>query len=58
MEPIIKVEGSQLTMLLNALSIVVTQNDVYSLRFAIEEGAIKIKVNEGVWSPPLGKVEK
>lgn len=28
-----------------------------SLRFAIDDGGIKVKVNGGSWSPPIGKVE-
>ena len=29
----------------------------HTLRFSISDGGIKLKVNAGVWSPPLGEVE-
>lgn len=29
----------------------------HTLRFSVDDGGVKIKVNQGVWSPPLGKVE-
>lgn len=56
MEPIIKVEGTELTMLLAQLSS--HQKEIHTLRFVIQDGAVKLKINSGVWSPPMGKVEK
>ena len=29
----------------------------HTLRFSVSDGGVKIKVNQGVWSPPLGEVE-
>jgi len=29
----------------------------HTLRFSVSENSLKIKVNSGVWSPPLGVIE-
>lgn len=31
---------------------------VYELRFAIDEGGLKFKVNNGPWTPAIGRVVK
>lgn len=30
--------------------------EIYRMRFAVDDG-LKIKVNEGMWSPPLAKMQ-
>lgn len=54
MDPIIKLEGSEMEQLIDELE--ATQL-VHTLRFAIDDGGVKVKINSGMWSPPLGKVE-
>lgn len=59
MDPIIKVEGEELESLLRMLSVdpIARVFNIRSLRFAIDGDCVKVKINHGVWSPPLGKVE-
>ena len=56
MDPIIKVEGKTLTRLLDAL--LIDPTDIRTLRFAIGGDCVKVKINGGTWSPPMGEVEK
>lgn len=56
MEPIIKVDGEELRSLLDGLKW--AEGTIHSLRFAIDGDCVKVKINGGTWSPPLGKVEK
>ena len=54
MEPIIVLEGVQLRAFLETLR---NENRCFhKVSFAIDEAGLKVKINEGVWSPPLGKV--
>ena len=42
---------------IDAIVKAITRNGVHSLRFSVDGGGIKIKVNGGTWSPPMGTVE-
>ena len=56
MDRIIKVTDKQLAMLLSAF----TENasEIRTLRFAIEGECVKVKINGGTWSPPIGELDK
>lgn len=63
MEPIVIVEGDDLTLLCEALKDILGDGTsdarpgyLYRLRFAVDEG-IKVKANEGVWTLNFGRVE-
>ena len=43
----------QLQMLLSELK----RLDIRTLRVSLNDGGAKFKINNGIWSPPLGKVE-
>jgi hypothetical protein len=34
----------------------ITRDDVWQVLVAVDNGIFKIKINGGVWSPPMGKV--
>lgn len=61
MEPIILFTGEDLVSLMDMLSNLVDSYnrfnlcELYELRFAINEGGLKIKANNLVWSPAMGK---
>ncbi len=55
MDPIIKLDGVEVEHLIDALE---STQLIHTLRFAIDDGGVKVKINWGMWSPPLGKVEK
>lgn len=40
-----------------AIQRAVMRDDIHSIRFSDDGGGIKIKVNGGTWSPPMGTVE-
>lgn len=48
---VIEVTGDDLKMLLAYLD----DDQIYKLSFAFDDG-LKVKVNEKVWTPPLGKL--
>lgn len=54
---VIKIEGDQLQELIAALG-ALGHYRPYDLRVTIDEGGAKFKINNGVWSPALGKEEK
>jgi hypothetical protein len=62
MEPIVRLEGPGLSMLVQSIANVENRinggGGIYRMRFAIDDGGIKVKINEGVWSPPLGEIER
>jgi hypothetical protein len=58
MDPIIKVDGKELESLLDQLRDDGDGYRIWSLRFAIDGDCVKVKINSGTWSPPLGGVEK
>lgn len=53
---VIAITGTQLRTLLAVLS--TDAGPVYTLRLAFDEGGAKFKVNNGMWSPAFGEVEK
>lgn len=55
-KPVVLVEGNALEDLIDELSRI-ARREPYAIRFAID-GGIKIKVDNGVWSPPLGQIEE
>ena len=61
MEPIVRLEGPGLTMLVQSIANVESRipngGGIYRMRFTIDDGGVKVKINEGVWSPPLGEIE-
>lgn len=60
MGPIVRLEGPGLSMLIQSIANVENRisggGGIYRLRFAIDEGGIKVKINEGIWTPPLGSI--
>lgn len=60
MEPIVILTGEDLQCFLNmmedAAHLADTQG-VRSIRFAID-GGLKVKVNGGTWSPPIGRIDE
>lgn len=58
-DEVVIVEGGQLDSLLSVLAdVAVRPGLVQRLRFAIVEGTIRIKMNDGTWSPPYGEIEQ
>lgn len=60
MGPIVRIEGPQLEMVLSTIKSSeerIGRGGIYRMRFAIDDGGVKIKINEGVWSPPLGDIQ-
>lgn len=54
----IELNGEQANMLFNTMKYHYKEGGIRKIRINTEDGGAKIKVNEGVWSPPLGKVLK
>jgi len=54
MEGIVILEGADLHHLLALLGVPYV-TDIYRLRVCVDEGGAKVKVNEGMWTPALGK---
>jgi len=52
---IVTFEGRHLLGLLDELHRIVEREGLLQVRVAVD-GGLKIKVNEGVWTPPLGVV--
>ena len=52
---IIEIEGEALEALKHEV-ILATGNNDYRIRIAVEGGQLKVKRNEHMWSPPLGRV--
>ncbi len=50
---VIKLSGADLEILRPILA----DNSVHTLRVAIDKDGLKIKVNSGMWSPALGRLE-
>jgi hypothetical protein len=56
---VIKINGLQLAQLLQELEMVEHRSDgIHTLRVAFDEGGVKFKLNETVWSLPLGQEER
>jgi hypothetical protein len=55
---VIKIDGLQLAQLLQELEMVEHRSGIHTLRVAFDEGGAKFKVNETVWSLPLGREER
>ena len=53
MDTIIEIDGADLQALINVL----TNNEVYKLRVHIYGDVAQFKVNEGIWSPSLGRLD-
>lgn len=58
MDPIIVLEGADLRTLIQGIAAFASDDSptIYRMRFAID-GGLKVKVNEGMWTAPLGEVE-
>lgn len=52
MDAIITVDGEALARLIEWVKAADDCN-AYRLRIAVDAGELKVKINEGVWSPPL-----
>jgi hypothetical protein len=51
---IVKVEDTEtIQMIARALN----TPSIHTLRVSVNDGGVKFKINGGVWTPPLGKVE-
>lgn len=48
-------EGEDLSQLLDFFAGLNPTKGTYRLRFAVE-GGLKVKANEGIWSPPIGRM--
>lgn len=58
MKDIVVLEGNDLEQFLTLLQdIAASSNRIYRLRLAVD-GGIKVKVNEGVWTPPYGRMSE
>ena len=55
MELLVMIEGDALQELLN-LCAAAREGGTYRLRIAVDGGYLKMKRNEGTWTPPLGLV--
>jgi hypothetical protein len=53
---IVKIDGEAARSVIAGL-VASDPNTVYSLRVAFDDGTVKFKINERVWSPPYGEAE-
>jgi hypothetical protein len=51
---IVEIDGKSLELLLSALS----EGGIRTLRVAVDESGAKFKINEGMWSDPLGTINQ
>jgi hypothetical protein len=51
-------EGDEGVAQLDRLARLLRSNDTYRVRFTVDQGAFKFKINEDMWSPPMGKLER
>jgi hypothetical protein len=56
---IYEITGNDLRMFLGELGAQTdpAKNGIHTVRVAIDDGTVKVKVNGYTWSPPLGKRE-
>lgn len=52
MDTVILIQGADLDMLLDNIA-----TGMYELRIAIEDGTVKFKLDNQVWSPGLGELD-
>lgn len=52
MDPIYVLSDNDLQALKNALSD--PNRPAHTLRVAFDDGGVKFKINQGMWSPPMG----
>lgn len=61
MEPIVILESHDLNSFLGSVGGIEhakdAGGDIYRMRFAIDGDGIKVKINEEMWSPPLGHIQ-
>lgn len=58
MDEIALVGGEELGDVIEALSLITRYpNRVYALRFCVDDGQLKIKVNDGPWTRGLGQLD-
>lgn len=58
MDEWIELNGEEANSLFNTMKYFYQVGGIRKIRINTETGAAKIKVNEGIWSPPLGKKVK
>jgi hypothetical protein len=58
MQQVMIVTGEDLEMVMQELAHREKYDGVHTLRVVVDEGGVKFKVNNGVWSPALGGEEK
>jgi hypothetical protein len=61
MDNIVIVEGADLDDLLPYLAKVAgahADGQVFHVRFCVDSGGLKVKINERVWSAPMGRMER
>lgn len=56
MNPIIALEEQDLLTFLDVIRD--NAHRINKLRVAFDEGSVKFKINEGMWSPAFGRIEK
>jgi hypothetical protein len=54
MDPVILLDGHDLEWLSKTL----TESHCDRMRMVIHDDGLKVKLDSGIWSPPLGRVEK
>lgn len=57
MNEIVVFDGNDLIQFQMWMLEVATAKDVRTLRFCVEDGHLKVKANEGTWTPPLGRLD-
>jgi len=54
MDGIVILEGRDLDLFLSMLGVPEQDRAAYRVRVCANEGGVKVKVNEGMWTPALG----
>lgn len=57
MEPVITLEGRSLEAFIAYLADVAARPEVHSVRVAIDDGGVKLSIDRGSWTRPLGEVK-
>ena len=58
MDPVVLITDTELIEFLYLLRLIINRHHTGSLRFAIDEGGLKVKVNGGTWTYKYGVIEK
>lgn len=57
MEALIKIEGEALAEFMkHCVWLIAHHDDAFRLRIAVDDGQLKMKIDEHIWTPPLGAV--